>query len=375
MKENTILTKKEDKNKNIIFVSMSSINLNTSATIRNRALIEGLIQNGNKVEVLTVEALRSNPFYDESIKPNDNLKINHIKNIKSYENLVKKESNIKGKIKNILLPLLRYLYHKFSIFDNTIYVAKKADLKYLSRKSYDIIISSSDPKSSHYAAKKLIESGLVYGKWIQYWGDPLAIDMTKNNLYPKIVLKYFERKLFSCSDKIVYVSPFTLDQQKLLYPQFSKKMFFIPIPYEKTKKIIITSNTNNIDLPRIGYFGAYHSQVRNALPLFNTCISNNYYLTIAGGSDLKLENSEYIKIFDRISKSKVDVLEDQCSILVCILNKSGTQIPGKVYHYAATNKPILIILDGEYKERLRNYFESYNRFVFCDNDEISIKTA
>lgn len=43
------------------------------------------------------------------------------------------------------------------------------------------------------------------------------------------------------------------------------------------------------------------------------------------------------------------------------------QIPGKVYKYAATNKTILFILDGE-KEKLKKTFEKYNRYLFVDNN-------
>ena len=60
---------------------------------------------------------------------------------------------------------------------------------------------------------------------------------------------------------------------------------------------------------------------------------------------------------------------------MCILNTSGTQIPGKIYHYAAANKPILIILDGEYKQEIFKYLNEYNRFVFCDNKVESIKES
>ena len=55
------------------------------------------------------------------------------------------------------------------------------------------------------------------------------------------------------------------------------------------------------------------------------------------------------------------------------MNSSGTQIPGKVYHCAATNRPILIVLDGEYKAELRKYFEGFDRYYLCENntDDIS----
>ena len=60
-----------------------------------------------------------------------------------------------------------------------------------------------------------------------------------------------------------------------------------------------------------------------------------------------------------------------------LCNLKGGQIPGKIYQYAATNKIVLFILDGtkEEKEVLYNYFSSFKRFIFCENDEKSIEQA
>lgn len=61
--------------------------------------------------------------------------------------------------------------------------------------------------------------------------------------------------------------------------------------------------------------------------------------------------------------------EEDADLLIVLLNKKGTQIPGKIYHYAGTNKPILIILDGDRKEEIKEYLSLFNRFYFCENNE------
>ena len=38
-------------------------------------------------------------------------------------------------------------------------------------------------------------------------------------------------------------------------------------------------------------------------------------------------------------------------------------------------KPIIIILDGEYKEYLRDYFKYFDIYILCENEENSIKEA
>ena len=63
--------------------------------------------------------------------------------------------------------------------------------------------------------------------------------------------------------------------------------------------------------------------------------------------------------------------------LVHLCNLKGGQIPGKIYHYSSTTKPILFILDGTKKEQgiIKDFFNKYNRYYFCNNDEEDIKNS
>ena len=241
------------------------------------------------------------------------------------------------------------------------------------KEKFDLIISSSDPKSSHLIAEKLIElNPNIAKKWIQYWGDPFVGDINKNSIIPANVIKKEEKRLIGLCDEVIYVSPFTLEQQQKNYPEYKDKMKFIPIPYIKEKIYEKVSN------PKItlGYFGDYKSNDRNIKPLYNTITKNNeYYLNICGNSDIKLEVKENISIRPRQRMNVIEELEKKSDILVCICNRKGTQIPGKIYHYAATNKPILIILDGDKKEELRKYFDSFSRYKLCENTEEDIMEA
>lgn len=362
---------------NILFVTLSSIETNTSAMLRNKALIKGLIQSGAKIDLLTIPALKIHPFYDDSTNildgKNKNINVILLNQNSMYSSMVESNDNFLGKIKKKLLPSMRYIYHSLSLFDNTIYLARKINKSVLQNKYYDFIISSSDPKSSHVATHQLIKAGIKYGKWIQYWGDPLTIDITKKSIYPKFYVRKIEKRIFSCVDKIVYVSPLTLEEQIHLFPDYSNRMTFIPIPYIQEKHYPhLEKRSNEIN---IGYFGDYDSSIRDISPLYNLCKNNDIKLIIAGNSNLRLKNTNNIQVLPRIAVKQIEKLEAQCDILVCILNKYGTQIPGKLYHYAATNKPIIVILDGDKKEVIRNYLKKFNRYVLCENSEESIKNA
>lgn len=53
---------------------------------------------------------------------------------------------------------------------------------------------------------------------------------------------------------------------------------------------------------------------------------------------------------------------------------SGSQIPGKIYQYSGTNKPVLFILDGEI-EQVKEQFSKYERYYFAVNNELEIEKS
>ncbi len=358
----------------ILYVSLSSYDYNTSAMIRNKALINGMLQNGNTIDFLTIGASQISKYYDGTSELLDNLNIIKLEDNKIYKNFNKTQNSKNTNVlKKIFVNIIKSLYHRVSLFDNTIITAMKINNINNIQKYYDVIISSSDPKSSHFAVNRLIKLGLRYGKWIEYWGDPLLNDITRKSILPKWYIKQIEKKLFYNADKICYVSPFTCDEQKKIFFKYADKMCFLPIAYKEKK--IYENQQLKIDTVKLGYFGDYNDAVRNIIPLYNCCKEYGIKLCIAGNSNLELEDTKNIMILPRVNKVRLDELEADTDILICIINKYGLQIPGKIYHYAATNKPILIILDGPNKEKIRKYLFKFDRFVLCDNSKVSINEA
>ena len=79
-----------------------------------------------------------------------------------------------------------------------------------------------------------------------------------------------------------------------------------------------------------------------------------------------------ITVNERLPWDKVQELEKKADILVHLSNLRGSQIPGKIYQYSGTNKPILFILDGDIN-KIKEQFEAYNRYVFCLNNLMNIQ--
>lgn len=355
----------------ILYITSTPLEYNSSANMRNIAIIKGLQQLGNEVSSLSSEAVNSS-IYSDDISEIINVKNRYWLKLGAIQNNITNNINQKNNFKKIIKNRIYKIYTKFSIYDPKKTLVSKVSKDFIKEK-FDLIISSSDPKSSHLIAERLIElNPNITKKWIQYWGDPFVGDINKNSIIPANVIKREEKRLIGLCDEVVYVSPFTLEQQQKNYPEYKDKMKFVPIPYIE-EKIFTTGSNSKVTL---GYFGDYKSSDRNIKPLYETIIKNNdCYLNICGNSDIKLEEKENVSIRPRQKMNVVEELEKNSDILVCICNKKGTQIPGKIYHYAATNKPILIILDGDKKEELRKYFESFNRYKLCENTEEDIMKA
>ena len=353
----------------VLLVTLCSLEDNASVTLSNIGLIKGFQELGYEVSVIAPTKNTSTNNYDNTMKLPSGIKIHYIQSNTKYERII---TNNNSKVKKMIISLLRSIYHKISIYDNTIDLVKNFKLPEKTDFFYDLVVSTSDPKTSHLYVGKLIRNGLKYSTWIQHWGDPLSIDISNSSIYPKWILKIIEKKIISIADKIIYVSPFTADAQKFLFPELSSRMLFAPLPYEEAVQYQITRHESLV----FGYFGSYNSKIRNIQPLFNSFIENTEYkLVVAGNGDVNVPKIKNISIMERVSRNKIKELESESDILICICNKSGTQIPGKLYYYAATNRPILVILDGEYSTKIRIFLEGFNRYICCENSVESINQA
>lgn len=350
----------------ILFVALGPVEATFSSSFRNRAIIKGFIELGHNVDVLTISPDNSS-ISIKNISALKGVKVIRINKVfKSNASEI-----IESPVKKRVVDLIRIVYNKLFLFDVSYFSVRKVDLSILPQHQFDIIISSSDPKSSHILAKHLIKKGLKFNKWIQYWGDPLTIDITSKHIYPKCFTKYVESRILNGANKIIYVSPFTFLEQKKLFPKLAQKMSFLPVPYEFEKVFEKTKNEKYV----VGYFGYYVKGVRNIMPLYEAFknFDNSIQLNIVGGSNIQLKATENTSVFP--ISNNISEFEKNCDLLVVILNSQGSQIPGKVYHTAATNRPVLVILDGEKKDEMRSYLEKYERFDFCDNNAENIADA
>lgn len=372
----------------VLVINGDCITTNSSANLCHLAYIRGLVDLGYDVTLLSAdgrdyvcdESMVIPPevkhytyygvsFYEKmSLKKKNNAGVNvsqTVENDSDNKDVQSFKSVVIKKIKELLLSFygVHGIYAKF---------VKKAN-KFKSDEEFDYVLSISTPVTSHLITHNLLKSKHITAKkWIQIWEDPWYSDAYGFNGKDKIYKE--EKRLLSFAERVCYVSPLTLANQKKLFPEFADKMYWEPLPF-------YYKNTTTVDcdysINQYGYFGDYSPVARNLEPFYKAAESLKINVNICGRPNNLFNSTDKIKIYPRLNLEDLKPIEDKTNVLIFLCNKKGGQIPGKIYQYSATNKTILFILDGtdEEKKVIKEYFEPFNRYVFCENTVQDITRA
>lgn len=370
----------------ILFVNADGFYYNNSSTMQNMGIVYGLKKINAEVDLLALEPQNGTVGFDPNIQKvleeciahvyliplnclyrSLNKGKKHVVENTGHEN--KKISYLKGTIRKFIKNLL--------VFDLRILNLHNVDKVKIDLDQYDMIISASDPKSTHCMTNRLVKEHHYSGRYIQYWGDPLYLDITRDKGVLDGICKAMEMKTLRTASKIIYATPFTLRDQQKLYPEMASKMGYahqagLPvINWTDEKK---SSQKEKI---RLVYCGDYRKETRNIMPLYQAVcqLGKSYKLDIYGTSNFHLASTDNVIVHGQVSRKKADNAEQKADVLVCICNVQGSQIPGKIYYLTNYNKPIIVIVDGEYKEELKKYFNEMKRFIICENREADINEA
>ena len=367
----------------VLVVVGSDLKVNTSANLCHKAYIQGLLENGHHVDILTVGCENDNDMIGFD---NDKVNIFRYPMESLYEKIGKKiYSHTKknsqqsrnnggysaqggGTQSGIIQSTKRFIHSLYGPYEVYISWERKA-FAFRREDKYDLAISLSFPPVSHHLLYRLIQKKHVETKkWIQIWEDPWCQDLVFLSLNDKRAIKKAqaeEAHLLRVAEKIVYVSPITLEHQKKMFHESSLKMTWYPVP----TYYVNNTRTNKRGNMIYGYFGDYSTKIRNLKPFYEAAKKEKIITNICGSSDKMFLSSDKINVKPRISLEELKPIEDETSVLVFLANLHGGQIPGKIYQYSATEKTILFILDGNEDEQntLLEYFGKFKRYFFCKN--------
>ena len=230
-------------------------------------------------------------------------------------------------------------------------------------------------ESAYYA--NVLKKKYPMAEYIQYWSDPLARSgLTASAKLPtkRQTLRLLEHHILKSADEIVYGTSLLMETQVHEFPDLARKIRYCDVSYNvyngESRKIELFDNTK----PVIGYVGSYRTVHRNIDPLYTVMKKNPQFanLILCGKTDIAREGTTNIKIIERCSPKRALGIEEQLDIHVCLLNKTMSQIPGKIFYQTNSGKPILVILDGPDKDRIKEYLMKFNRFEFAENTEDDI---
>lgn len=377
---------------NVLYVVGSCLTKNTSANMSHNGYVQGLLENGCRVDILMAQDSWGQqdsllPTWEEasyfcypSVAPQDRLR-KKLRGAPSAPAVASADvfaehptppltARLKAKARQVAKV---GFYHCFPV--DPLYPLEKTWLKkatkFRSSTEYDLVISNSSPAASHKLVGLLIKNKqLRYKRWVQIWEDPWFFDLYGGH---SDAIREEEHALLRDASEIFYVSPLTLKYQQQHFADCAHKMKHIPLPYFDFAK---TSESIS-DEESFGYFGDYYSQTRNLIPFYEALKMSRKIGYIFGDTNLALDATEQIQISGRVTLDVLDKIQAKTGVLVHLCNLRGGQVPGKIYHYCATTKPILFILDGtaEEQEILKIYFSQFDRFYFCENNTGSILEA
>lgn len=354
----------------ILVIAATDLSDGNSASLCHTAYIRGFIDAGHEVDVISVKP--SAHQYKHEIPgakyiyySDENILVKYARKRRKIDNVSRQTSISDKRDVKIKTKLRKSIINRLGA--SATWIRRASSFR--KNTGYDLVLSLSSPPHSHIVANKLKRGNRIAAhSWCQLWEDPWSTDLY--NVDYTVAEK--EARILNDAEKILYVSPLTLERQKALFEDNKEKMDWLPLPTYYTDNS--SDSTKGI---AFGYFGQYFPNVRNIRPVYEALESMDLPFYICGEPHDLLQSSSTTKVFKRMSPDKLRKYEDSVNVLVFVANKGGGQIPGKIYQYSGTNKAILFVLDGNEHEKkiLRDYFGNFDRYYFAENEIESIKEA
>jgi hypothetical protein len=195
-------------------------------------------------------------------------------------------------------------------------------------------------------------------------------------------IPYYERKILSMANKVIYISLPTADYMKEKYPKFKDKVSFVPRSYYNEYNYNVPSGGER----HIVYTGSIHASYgRNmndligAVEAFNRKGGTKWVVDFYGIIDESVKksiNSQYVHFYDGVDVSALESVYEQSNMLLYISNKSSsTQIPGKLYDYLGTSSLVLCLVNNK-EDGIANFLKGIgSKCYLVENNEIAIAEA
>ena len=342
-----------------LFVSISFPPLPESQTIRNVYLLRGLIEAGWEVDVVTPAFTGGDPSVAQLL--DGQVKIHHTR-LPLFDSVMTRLST------KSLGPMLRYIRSAFAVMWGKVSVpdirvdwvgpARRAVDRLCSVHQYSLLISSSGSNTAHRAVAVAAQKYRV--PWLAEYGDPWALNPLPPASIPRIRLKNMKlesQALRFCSGMTV-----TTSATKRLYADWLKSecplIEVVPCGFDEVLSRKYRKPDSNQILPELDFayvgsasrsnrdlreimlvldqLGARSPERRLALRVVGTF--SPFFLRMSSRLvHLRVTYSGWVPYDSSIREI------GEASVLLLYGNRSAIQIPGKVYPYLASGRPIVYV--------------------------------
>ena len=352
----------------ILYITTFFDIVGSSAAVRNYALVNGLLENGHFVDVLTIKHPQTKVSKWFSSCPCNNIFRTRLSVSEFVVKTAKQQAVINNSFLRSMKKVVRNLiffpdiyYNWYRFIDKSQYV------------DYDIVISSSDSKSSHFVAEQIKQCNPQM-MWIQIWGDPWSIDSTLDRI-SRFRAKQRERQLLKRADKIIYISELTSQAMKKKYPEIAAKIKYVPRGYCcEVYKVKSECHSKEYNIMYPGALNAERSciQFLDAVEKYNQENAIKFYVHFYG--DYLNVISEKLKIYTcvvmhgQVGFEYIMELFKSMDAVLFISNRTGsTQIPGKLFDYMGTELPVICILSSQ-NINLESFLRQFEKCLFFKGD-------
>ena len=341
-----------NKNNKILIVSHQFTPHVSPRTTRWKLIVEELISLGHQVTVITgTKQVQEDKDVNIIYVGNKNTS-NIVRNFREKSNNLTNTNLFKRIFYNSLKKIYRFIVKTFAWPDYSMFwlISIYRNRKKL-KLDYDLLITVSLPFSSHIAGYLINKKNNK--KWMMDIGDPFTLkkDAPENNyLLYGALNKYFENKLYSLADKIMFTHNDALYTHKEYFKLPDGKVI-VANPISKFDKDIYQKslNYNYNSLPiKFGYFGIFTKGVRSPINFLETLenkknIEFHWYLNNDSKSEIIFDNQESESIVHSIvpRNKALNIMAESMHCLLSIGNLNPTQLPSKVIEYISTGKPVV----------------------------------
>jgi len=313
-------------------------------------------------------------YADSSIKDGYNVDLNDTKIIKAPKNKMINALNIERP--NIILNLMKKIFKKIIFPEHFIFMVSDYEaeiLKYIEKEGLpDYIFSTAKPISSHIVATK-IKRKYPKIKWIADFRDLWAIKQNESLNFLKIFKIALEKRILNNADLVTVVTK----EMKI------KMSNYLPNNIEVIRNGADRLGTNvkvNLQDKKkyvISFTGILYNGFIDVEPIFEAVMGLSVEINFYGTEKNIIENFQKkypyhkINIYARVAKTEIKKIQENSDFLLVGLGKGKAQkgvLPGKLFEYAETCKPIIAICDAD--SEMSELVNKYNLGIATRNPEI-----